>query len=89
MARCGQKSTKSSEWLAPQSYFDDILEEYVERRNTLITELKKIKGIKVGVPKGAFYCMVELPINPTAYSYQIIKSTCFLAPILYLVSNLK
>ncbi|SDR81096.1 aspartate aminotransferase [Polaribacter sp. KT25b] len=46
----------------PQSYFDEVIEEYVERRNTLITELKKIEGIKVANPKGAFYCVVELPV---------------------------
>lgn len=46
----------------PQSYFDDVIEEYVERRNTLITELQKIQGVKVANPKGAFYCVVELPI---------------------------
>ncbi len=47
----------------PQSYFDAVIEEYVERRNTLITELQKIDGVKVAKPKGAFYCMVELPIK--------------------------
>ncbi|MEC3905457.1 pyridoxal phosphate-dependent aminotransferase [Tamlana sp. 2201CG12-4] len=47
----------------PQSYFDDVIKEYVERRNILITELQKIKGVKVAVPKGAFYCIVELPIK--------------------------
>tara|TARA_R110002049_G_scaffold993_11_gene7293 strand:- start:78452 stop:79642 length:1191 start_codon:yes stop_codon:yes gene_type:complete len=47
----------------PQSYFDDVIDEYIERRNTLITELNKIEGIKVSKPKGAFYCVVELPIK--------------------------
>ena len=47
----------------PQSYFDDVIEEYVERRNTLITELKKIDGVKVANPKGAFYCVAELPVK--------------------------
>ncbi|WNH13276.1 pyridoxal phosphate-dependent aminotransferase [Thalassobellus suaedae] len=47
----------------PQSYFDDVIIEYVERRDTLITELQKIEGIKIAKPKGAFYCMVELPIK--------------------------
>ncbi len=49
----------------PQSYFDDVIEEYVERRNTLISELKKIEGVKVANPKGAFYCVVELPVDDT------------------------
>lgn len=47
----------------PQSYFDDVIEEYVERRNILIAELNKIDGVKVAKPKGAFYCIVELPIK--------------------------
>ena len=47
----------------PQKYFDDVKEEYVERRNTLITELSKIDGVKVANPKGAFYCVAELPIK--------------------------
>ena len=47
----------------PQSYFDEVIEEYQERRNTLITELQKIEGVKVANPKGAFYCIAELPID--------------------------
>jgi len=47
----------------PQSYFNDVIEEYVDRRNTLISELQKIKGVKVANPKGAFYCVVELPVK--------------------------
>ncbi len=46
----------------PDSYFTDVIEEYTERRNTLISELKKIEGVKVASPKGAFYCIAELPI---------------------------
>ncbi|OYX26697.1 MAG: aspartate aminotransferase [Flavobacteriales bacterium 32-35-8] len=47
----------------PQSYFDDVIGEYIERRNTLIHELQKIEGVKVTKPKGAFYCVAELPIK--------------------------
>ncbi len=47
----------------PQSYFDDVIEEYVERRNTLVSELQKIPGVKVAEPKGAFYCVAELPVD--------------------------
>jgi len=49
----------------PQIYFDEVIEEYVERRNILITELKKIEGVKVANPKGAFYCVAELPVDDT------------------------
>ncbi len=49
----------------PQSYFDDVKAEYVERRDTLVSELQKIEGVKVANPKGAFYCVAELPVNDT------------------------
>ena len=54
----------------PQSYFDNVITEYVERRDTLINELQKIEGIKVGTPKGAFYCIVELPVKNTDHFAQ-------------------
>ena len=47
----------------PKRYFEDVIVEYVDRRNTLISELKKIKGVKVAKPKGAFYCIAELPVK--------------------------
>ncbi|AUC22981.1 MULTISPECIES: pyridoxal phosphate-dependent aminotransferase [Polaribacter] len=47
----------------PQQYFDDVKEEYVDRRNTLIAELNKIEGVKVANPKGAFYCVAQLPVK--------------------------
>ena len=47
----------------PKSYFDDVIKEYKDRRNTLIESLQQIPGVKVGVPKGAFYCIVELPVE--------------------------
>lgn len=54
----------------PQSYFDEVIEEYVERRNTLIGELEKIDGVKVANPKGAFYCVVELPVKDSDHFSQ-------------------
>ncbi|HQW69379.1 MAG TPA: pyridoxal phosphate-dependent aminotransferase [Flavobacterium sp.] len=47
----------------PQSYFDDVINEYKERRDTLISELNKIEGVKVATPKGAFYCIAKLPVE--------------------------
>ncbi len=47
----------------PQSYFDEVIEEYVERRNILINGLEKIEGVKVAKPNGAFYCIAELPVE--------------------------
>lgn len=47
----------------PQSYFDGVINEYVARRNILVSELQKIEGVKVAKPKGAFYCIAELPVE--------------------------
>ena len=47
----------------PQSYFDEVIKEYVARRDVLISELNKIPNLKVSKPKGAFYCIVELPVT--------------------------
>ncbi|MCF6346918.1 MAG: pyridoxal phosphate-dependent aminotransferase [Flavobacteriaceae bacterium] len=71
----------------PQSYFDDVIDEYVDRRNTLITELEKIEGIKVAKPKGAFYCIAELPVENADHfaqwlleSFQLNNETIMVAP---------
>ena len=47
----------------PQSYFDDVITEYVKRRNILTSELEKIEGVTVAKPNGAFYCIAELPVK--------------------------
>jgi len=47
----------------PKSYFKEVKTEYVKRRNTLVNGLNKIEGVKVPMPKGAFYCVAELPID--------------------------
>lgn len=49
----------------PDSYFSEVISVYVERRNVLIKELEKIEGVKVAIPNGAFYCIVELPVLDT------------------------
>ena len=59
----------------PQSYFDEVKEEYVKRRNTLIKGLQNIEGVKVAIPKGAFYCIVELPItNSDKFAQWLLES---------------
>ncbi|NQX81367.1 MAG: pyridoxal phosphate-dependent aminotransferase [Flavobacteriaceae bacterium] len=71
----------------PDSYFAEVIEEYVGRRDTLISELSKIKGAVVSVPKGAFYCVVELPIKNAddfaqwmLESFEDNKQTVMVAP---------
>jgi aspartate aminotransferase len=47
----------------PQSYFDEVSTEYVQRRDLLIEGLNKIEGVICPKPKGAFYCIAQLPID--------------------------
>ncbi len=71
----------------PQIYFDEVIEEYKERRDILISELKKIDGVKVGTPKGAFYCIAQLPVSNAddfaqwlLESYNLNGETVMVAP---------
>jgi aspartate aminotransferase len=71
----------------PASYFVEVIEEYKERRDILISELNKIEGVKVATPKGAFYCIAQLPVdNADAFaqwlleSYDNNKETVMVAP---------
>ena len=71
----------------PQSYFDEVISEYKERRDTLITELNKIEGVVVTKPKGAFYCIAQLPIDNAddfaqwlLESYDLNNETVMVAP---------
>lgn len=71
----------------PNSYFSEVINEYVERRNVLIKELKKIDGVKVAIPNGAFYCIVELPVLNTddfaqwmLESFRLNNQTIMVAP---------
>mgnify|MGYP000902503707 CR=1 FL=1 len=59
----------------PQSYFDEVIGEYKERRNTLISELSKVEGVKVATPKGAFYCIAKLPVdNADKFAQWLLES---------------
>jgi len=57
---------------APQSYFNEVKEEYLNRRNILVNGLNKIPGVKCPMPKGAFYCIAELPVKNTEHFCQWI-----------------
>lgn len=62
----------------PQSYFDEVITEYKERRDTLIEELNKIEGVKVGHPRGAFYCIAKLPVkNADHFAQWLLESYDF------------
>lgn len=47
----------------PESYFNDVILEYVNRRDILISGLNNIRGVVCPKPKGAFYCIAKLPID--------------------------
>ena len=49
--------------LTPKSYFDDVINEYVSRRDLLVDGLNKIEGVICPKPKGAFYAIAELPVD--------------------------
>ena len=46
-----------------EAYFKEVNDEYLKRRNTIYEELKKIDGVSVYKPKGAFYIMPTLPVD--------------------------
>lgn len=49
----------------PQEYMDSVYDEYLSRRNYLINELNQIPGVFAPTPMGAFYVMVQLPVDDT------------------------
>ncbi|RAR46324.1 pyridoxal phosphate-dependent aminotransferase [Flavobacterium lacus] len=62
----------------PQSYFDEVITEYKDRRDTLIAELNQIEGVKVATPKGAFYCIAKLPVkNADNFAQWLLESFDF------------
>ena len=54
----------------PESYFEEVSTEYKARRDILVSELSKIAGVKVANPKGAFYCIAQLPVKNADYFAQ-------------------
>lgn len=71
----------------PHSYFRDVTEEYVERRNVLVNGLNEIDGVKCPTPGGAFYAMAELPIDDSdkfcqwmLESFEYNNATVMMAP---------
>lgn len=47
----------------PQSYFDEVKEEYIRRRDCAVSMLNAIPGVKASMPLGAFYTIAELPVE--------------------------
>ncbi|HKK61784.1 MAG TPA: pyridoxal phosphate-dependent aminotransferase [Bacteroidales bacterium] len=49
----------------PTSYFDEVYQEYIERRNFMVKALNEMPGVKCPTPGGAFYTTVHLPVKDT------------------------
>ncbi|PTL33162.1 aspartate aminotransferase [Prevotella sp. oral taxon 376] len=48
---------------APEEYYRDVYEEYVERRKVLVDGLNRIPGVYSPIPMGAFYTVAKLPVD--------------------------
>ena len=48
---------------APYSYLEGVKRAYEKRKDVTIAALKKIDGVKVSSPMGAFYCIAKLPVD--------------------------
>ncbi|MDB5112683.1 MAG: aspartate aminotransferase [Mucilaginibacter sp.] len=71
----------------PPSYFKTVINEYSNRRNTIVNALNKMEGVYCPNPGGAFYVMAQLPIDDSdkfcrwmleKFSYQ--NQTVMMAP---------
>lgn len=71
----------------PKSYFDEVIQEYVTRRNVVVEAVNKIAGAFCPNPSGAFYAVVKLPIDDSdkfcewlLSDFDYNKETVMLAP---------
>ncbi len=48
---------------APDEYIEEVVKQYERRRNVLVEALQKIEGVRVNMPKGAFYFVADLPVD--------------------------
>jgi aspartate aminotransferase len=46
-----------------QTYFDNVVSEYEERRNIMVDGLNSIPGVFCPKPRGAFYCVAKFPVD--------------------------
>lgn len=71
----------------PDSYFEEVIKEYVARRDTVVLAMNRMKGVLCPNPKGAFYVTARLPIDDSdkfcqwlLESFEHEKQTVMLAP---------
>lgn len=56
----------------PSTYFSEVIDEYVERRDIVVNGLNKIEGVICPKPQGAFYAIAQLPIKDADHFCQWI-----------------
>jgi len=78
----------------PKWYFDEVYQEYIERRNLMVNMLNKIPGVYCPMPKGAFYAVASFPIDDSdkfcewlLTSFEYKKQTVMMAPASGFYSN--
>ncbi len=71
----------------PAAYLENAIAAYKLRRETAIDCLRKIPNVELAVPKGAFYCLVRLPVSDSDHfakwmleSFEDNKETLMVAP---------
>jgi len=71
----------------PETYFEQLRQEYQSRRDLVLNELEKIPGVVCKKPEGAFYIFAKLPIDDAEdfiiwmlKEFQIDNETVMAAP---------
>ncbi len=71
----------------PDSYFQEVMDEYTERRNVMVAALNNMPGVVAPNPKGAFYLVAKLPVDDAdkfaqwlLTDFQINEETVMVAP---------
>ena len=71
----------------PESYFEEAMEEYLQRRDIVVKMINEMDGAYCPNPKGAFYVVAQLPIDNADIfcqwlleSFDYNKETVMLAP---------
>lgn len=47
----------------PDEYFKEVIQEYISRRDIMVSLLRDIPGVICPMPKGAFYLIAQLPVE--------------------------
>ncbi len=70
-----------------ESYFKEVYNEYISRRNNIVEKLNQIPGVVCPNPGGAFYAMIQLPVKDSDHfcqwlleEFEVDKQTVMLAP---------